>query len=190
MLMDPTPSHPEKNADELASQRKALAQNWVQCQPAVSAYIGAFVTDFHVAQDLLQEVAEAVATHFHKYDPDRPFLSWTLGIARRRIMRHYRSRSRDRHVYNSEMMETVANAFERAAPLASQRREAIRECIRGVHGRRREVLELRYAADLKPQAIAEQLGISGESVRSLLLRCRKSLERCVKKRLALLGVES
>lgn len=176
-------------ADSPAADRKELARLWVQAQPSISAYLGAFVGDFHVAQDLLQEVAEAAATHFDKYDHERSFLNWTLSIARRRVMRHFRTRSRDRHVYSSEMMESVANAFERAAPLQQVRREAMQACIEQVEGRRREILELRYSSSLAPQAIADQLGLTSVAVRSLLLRARRALEACVRKRLALQGID-
>lgn len=175
----------QPDSDVSSAERKELAGLWVQAQPAISAYIGAFVPDFHVTQDLLQEVAEAAATHFHKFDRERSFLTWTLSIARRRVMRHFRTRSRDRHVFGSEMMETLADAFERAAPLQQVRREAIRECIRTTEGRRRDVLEMRYAADMSPQKIANQLGLTGVAVRSLLLRSRRAIEACVRKRLAL-----
>ena len=193
MLMEPGSAH-DRDADAAAgdatADRVELARLWVQAQPTISAYVGSFVSDFHVTQDLVQEVAEAAATHFHKYDRERSFLTWTLSIARRRVMRHYRTRSRDKHVFSSEMMESVASAFERAAPLAQARRDALAECIREVRGRRRDILELRYASDLKPQAIAEELGTTSVAVRSLLMRARKSIETCVRKRLSLKGGDS
>lgn len=170
-------------------ERMELARLWVSAQPSISAYLMSFVSDFHVAQDLMQEVAEAVAQQFHKYDRDRSFLTWTLGIARRRAMRHFRTQARDKLVFSSETMDSVAAAFERAEPIEQSRREALRFCLGEVEGRRLEVLEMRYRADMTPMAIAKRLGVTSESIRGLLLRTRRALQACVSKRMALKGAE-
>ena len=167
--------------------RQELARLWVKSQPAISAYIRSFVTDVHVSQDLVQEVAEAAALHFQKYDRTKPFLTWTMSIARRRVMRYFRDQARDKLVFTTESMEAVAQGFERAAPLADARKEAISDCIAGLKGRTRLVLKMRYFSDLKPQSIADELDLSGDTVRSLLVRARKSIASCVRKRLAIGG---
>lgn len=99
-------------------------------------------------------------------------------------MRFYRDQAHDRHVFSSEMMDAVSEAFERATPLADARREAINKCINSIEGRSKAVLKLRYFSDLKPQAIADELNMSNDAVRSLLTRIRKSIASCVRKRLS------
>ena len=76
-----TPDH-----DSITSQRKALARLWVSAQPTLMSFITAGVRDFHAAQDLLQDTAEAVAEGFDDYDPARPFTAWALGIARNKVL--------------------------------------------------------------------------------------------------------
>ena len=59
-----------------------MAALWVQSQSIVSAYITANVIDLHHAEDLIQDVAKAVAEKFDAFDRSRPFTPWVLGIAR------------------------------------------------------------------------------------------------------------
>lgn len=64
-----------------AQSRDLLARSWVRAQPSVLAFLVASTPQLSDAEDLLQEVAAQAARQFDKYDPDRPFLPWALGIA-------------------------------------------------------------------------------------------------------------
>src|SRR5690606_5033835 len=86
------------DGDFTVSSMRELARLWIQSQPAISAYLSANVIDVHHAEDLVQEVAQVVAEKFDEYDRDRSFTSWALGIARHRLLKYYRTRSRDRLV--------------------------------------------------------------------------------------------
>ena len=60
---------------------------------------------------------------------------------------------------------------------------ALRECMRRLKGRAREVLELRYELSLRRVAIAERLGMAESGVKSVLVRARRTLRDCVEARL-------
>jgi RNA polymerase sigma-70 factor (ECF subfamily) len=173
-----------RQIDHRAEMRE-LASLWVKAQPAIAAYLSAFVRDYHHLQDLLQEVAEAAATHFHKYDRQRSFLAWTLGIARRRVMRYYRTQHRERHVFSHEATKVIADAVERVEPELEARRAALKKCLDNLEGQRHRVLILRYELGYSPHEIAELLGLTSTAVRSMLHRIRRSLAACVSKQLAL-----
>ena len=49
--------------------------------------------------------------------------------------------------------------------------------------RGREIIDMRYQQNLKPQQIADRVGTSPTAITSLLHRIRKSLEGCVKQQL-------
>ena len=48
------------------------------------------------------DVATAVAEKFDKYDCDRPFSAWVVGIARNKVLMHLRTNSSDRHVFDAD----------------------------------------------------------------------------------------
>jgi RNA polymerase sigma-70 factor, ECF subfamily len=166
---------------------RELARLWVQSQAAISAYITANVIDLHHAEDLVQEVAQVVAEKFDEYDRSRSFTSWALGIARNRLLKYYRTRSRDRLVLSEAALTQLADALDRVEDEAEERRMALRKCLEQVEGRRRTVLELRYGENTKVAAIAEQLDMSADSVSVMLHRIRVSLLECIQRQLSRIG---
>jgi RNA polymerase sigma-70 factor, ECF subfamily len=167
------------------SAMRDLAARWVQSQPSISAYITANVFDLHEAEDLLQEVAEVAAEKFHTFDRTKSFTSWALGIARIRLLKYYRSQSRERQVLGELALTRLGEALEHVEAEAEDRREALKDCLELVDGRRREVLELRYSGNLKAQEIAVKCGMTANAVFVMLHNIRKALFECVQKKLAL-----
>ena len=109
------------------TRMRDLAMFWVNSQPVVSAYISANVVDTHHVEDILQEVAQVCAEKFDEYDRERSFISWAMGIARNRILKYYRTRSRDRIVLSEAVLERLEGALEKLEPEAEDRRESSRD---------------------------------------------------------------
>jgi RNA polymerase sigma-70 factor (ECF subfamily) len=164
---------------------RELAGHWVKAQPVVFAYVVSVVRDFHLAEDLLQEVAETAATRFELYDSSRPFVAWTLGISKKIIQRHFRRVARELLVFNDSVVEKLATAFEEIDAEVEPRKLALRTCMDRIRGRRRLVLEMRYQRELQPHEIATRLGVSRNAVQVILHRVRRTLGECVKRQLAL-----
>jgi RNA polymerase sigma-70 factor (ECF subfamily) len=174
----------EGHSERQVAAMRDLARLWVQSQAAISAYVTANVIDMHHAEDLVQEVAQVVAEKFSEYDRTRSFTSWALGIARNRLLKYYRTRSRDRLVLSETALTQLANALERVEDEAEQRRVALRKCLDQIEGRRRTVLEMRYGENTKVATIAEQLEMSVDSVSVMLHRIRTALFECIQRQLS------
>jgi RNA polymerase sigma-70 factor (ECF subfamily) len=167
------------------ANRPQLAALWEQARPAVFAYLTATVYDFHRAEDLLQEVAVAIAARFHTYDRERSFLAWAIGIARNRTLLYFREQARDRQHFSEATLQSLSNAAEQMSHNdGSCRRDALRHCLGKVAGRRRRVIDLRYSGDQSIADIASQLGMTANAVKIMLHRVRATLEQCVERRLA------
>ncbi|MEM6505123.1 MAG: sigma-70 family RNA polymerase sigma factor [Planctomycetota bacterium] len=177
----------EPDSGQLENRRRELARQWVTVQPTVSAYIWSCVPDFHAAEDLLQDVAEDVASSFDRYDADRPFVGWVLGIARFKVIDYYRKNDRDRHVFQGESLERLVAAFETVFPEIDPKREALEHCIEKLQAKSRRALELRYEQDMKPAQIADVIGSTPGSVRVTLTRIRTALSKCIETRLSQKG---
>jgi RNA polymerase sigma-70 factor, ECF subfamily len=162
---------------------RELARLWIQSQSAISAYLTANVIDAHHAEDLVQEVAQVVAEKFVEYDRERSFTSWALGIARNRLLKYYRTKSRDRLVLSEAALTQLGTALERVEHEAEDRRIALRTCLERIEGRRRRVLEMRYGENAKVTDIAQQLGMSSDGVSVMLHRIRSVLYGCIQKQL-------
>jgi RNA polymerase sigma-70 factor (ECF subfamily) len=155
---------------------------WALAQPAVSAFITAVVRDFTARDDVLQDVAVAVLESFPSYDASRPFTPWAIGVARNQIRLYLRRRQRDRHVFDSDAMASLAVAFETVSEEQSHLLQQLPECISRLGPRDRKLCELRYRDDLKPAAIAESLAMTANAVSKALQRVREQLRACVESR--------
>lgn len=174
---------------DAARDRQALATLWEQARPAVFAYLTSSVYDFHRAEDLLQEVAVAVAGQFQDYDNERPFLAWAMGIARNRTLLYFREQARDRRHFSEATLQMLDDAVQQIDfDLGRTKREALRHCLQKVRGRRRRALELRYSGGVKIADIAEQMDITSNAVTILLHRVRTMLAECVSRKLAEEGI--
>lgn len=163
-----------------------IAKLWVKAQPSVSVFIRASVRDHHAAEDVLQEVAGSVITSFDKYDADRPFGAWVTGIARNCILRYYRSTSRDRLLFDDELLDLMCDTFSHVSDESDLYEISLKQCLAKLTGRGRKVIDLRYSDGLNSDEIAGQLGMTPVAVRVLLHRVRKALRVCIDKGVATL----
>ncbi|XAM01394.1 sigma-70 family RNA polymerase sigma factor [Phycisphaeraceae bacterium D3-23] len=160
-------------------QRKDLAVLWTQAQPHIAAFVSSMVLDFHAAEDLIQQVAVAVAEQFEQYDPSRPFVPWAIGIARFKVYNYYRKVKRDKHVFDSEAIDGIARAYSELEPALDNRKQALDTCVQRVQGRAATVLEMRYVREMKPARIAQKMGMTANAVSVMLHRIRAALEKCI-----------
>lgn len=160
------------------STRQVMRQ-WTLAQPVIASYITALINDFTVRDDILQDVAVAVLESADRYDPSRPFIGWTIGIAKNIIRNHFRCSSRDRLIFDDELTAKLAIAFERASPTILSKLDYLEDCLPSLEGRAREICTLRYTENLKPAAIAERLNMRANTVAKSLQRIRERLRECI-----------
>ena len=168
-------------------QTRQATRLWTLAQPVVSAFVVSVVRDFASRDDVLQEVAIAVIESFDRYDPERPFTAWALGIAKNQIRLHLRRQQRERLVFDDELIATLASAFEETSPERLRPLDFLKECIGALPGRARELCDLRYAQNIKPAVIAASVGMTANSVAKALQRIREQLRECVEQKAALEG---
>jgi len=168
---------------------KDFTRLWTKAQPTVSAFISSFVRDTNEAEDVLQEVSITLLDHFDQYDPERPFVPWAIGMAKYEVLTHRRKSAIDRHVFDSESMSLVADAFSEIESELSGVNEALSKCLKSIKGKARKAFDLRYGQELKPAEIAENMNMNVNAVSVLLHRARNFLRRCIKQRIMVAGVE-
>jgi RNA polymerase sigma-70 factor, ECF subfamily len=161
-----------------------LARLWTESQSVVASYIFSLVPDFHQAEDILQQVAVILVREFHKYDQTRPFLPWAMGIAKNAALKSRRAVAKDNsQLLEADLIDRVQAAFSEDTDRWTDVRHALKLCLAEQQKRTREVLQWRYAHDLKPQAVAQQMGVTSGAVRVMLHRARSALRECIQRRL-------
>lgn len=163
------------------------AKQWTLAQPVVSAYVTSVVRDFAARDDVLQEIAVAVMQSFDRYDSQRPWMAWVMGIAHNQVRLYLRRLQRERLVFDDDVLRQLAVAFEQTATEQSTALGFLRSCLEQLEGRARELCELRYGRDRKPAAIATTLGMQPNTVAKALQRIREQLRACIERKAAVEG---
>lgn len=166
---------------------RELTALWTQTNLAVRAFVSGVVHDSHAVDDILQEVAMTIVDKCDTFEMGTDFKAWVFAIARNHVMAYQKRLVRDRHVFDDEMLARLADAHVKLAPQYEDRRDAMRECIGGLEGRTRRVLDYKYRDQLKASRIAELEGVSANAVYMLLSRTRVALLECIEQRLGVGG---
>ncbi|XAL99119.1 sigma-70 family RNA polymerase sigma factor [Phycisphaeraceae bacterium D3-23] len=160
-----------------------FTEQWMRSRHVANSFVRSMVRDEYAAEDVLQKVAIAAATHFEQYDPGRPFAGWLIGIAKRQVAQHYREQGRDRHTFDDTLVGQIADAHEEVADELSDRMSALNACMGKLNKRGQEIIDLRYQQNLKPAKIADRVGTSATAITSLLHRLRTTLRDCIERQL-------
>ncbi len=142
---------------------------------AVFAFF-AYSVDRHTAEDLTASTFEKALRAWRRYDPAiAAERTWLLSIARNVLVDHFR---RQKH-RAAVALEEHEGAFELPAPddpLARRLDQAeLRQWLSCLGDRERQVLALRYGADLEASAVAEVLGLSSANVHQIVSRSLRRL---------------
>jgi RNA polymerase sigma-70 factor (ECF subfamily) len=129
------------------------------------------------AEDLTSATFERVLRSWKRYDPGKGSeRGWILAIARNLLVDHYRRQSHrdavstDEHPLLLEGLTTGDEPLERA--LAA---DELRRWLAILGERERQIVALRYAADLPATEIAEIVGLTAANVHQILSRSLRRL---------------
>lgn len=143
---------------------------------AVFAFFAYSVPDAS-AEDLTASTFERVVRHWDRYDAGKGSeRTWILAIARNLLVDHFRRQrfretvSLDEHPMLHEQMAGTPDMAERFAES-----EELRRLLSTVSVREREILALRYGADLAVGQIAQLLELTPANVHQILSRALKKL---------------
>lgn len=131
-----------------------------------------------VAEDLTQETLWASAQAYRGGQADAVTMPWLMGVARHKLVDHYRRVSRDerklRMVYSPDGDVSREPSFDDIDGAGAM---DLLEQLTPIH---RLVLVLRYVDDLSVTDVARSLGRSVRATESLIVRSRQALERLMR----------
>ena len=182
---------PENESDKESNSAPAvplttqeLAHQLMAARVRIVAWIGVFVRDPHLAEDVFQDcMAEAIA-NLARFDASRPLLPWVMGIARNCALRTLRERGRQPVQQGPELLATLEavhqDADEQDEELLRQL-PALRVCLQAMKPKPRELLQRRFWQGESLAAIATALESSAEAIQMRLARLRAKLAACMRK---------
>ncbi|MEX1114578.1 MAG: sigma-70 family RNA polymerase sigma factor [Akkermansiaceae bacterium] len=151
---------------------------------SVRSFIHARVRNAADAEDLAQESFIAAFRGLAKFDTNQSFEAWLIGIARHRVLGHYRSTER-RHSANQKFREECLAVIgdelhqieEETGPEPLKR---LMDCVEKLQERMRQVIRARLRGEDGSQT-ASLLHTSRGAVYMLQLRANGQLKDCMMK---------
>jgi len=173
-------------AEEKDRRHEDFLKRYLQAQPSIRAYVLSVVRDFHVTEDVLQEVAVAAWEKYEAYDPARPFVGWVLGVAHHKSVDSLRAR-KPRLLLPDDIAARLAQDAAELSEEAAERRKVLAGCVAKLTDEVRKIVHLRFEENLDSHEIARREGKSLAAVSKMLTRARAFLIRCTERSLAVDG---
>jgi RNA polymerase sigma-70 factor (ECF subfamily) len=163
--------------------------------PRVYGYVAYQVASHEEAEDLTQQTFERALAHWCEFDHRRATITtWLLAIARNLVVDHYGARSRRPPTVSLEdLSDPQLDSAGYTDPVLGLDAE-LESALSVLGERERELIALRYGADLSGPQIASVTGLSVANVQQILSRSlrrlRAELERTSRRRRRIGPVEN
>ena len=148
---------------------------------ALRAYVRSMLPSRQEASEVMQEV---IVTLWQKFESASEFRPWAYAVARSKVLMHLRRRSRDRHVFDGDLVEKLAERQTHSVQRHAMQRDALDSCLQKLPTDTRELVLKAYARETSIQSLAESRGETPMSLYKKLHRIRQMLLECVRSTLA------
>ena len=143
-------------------------------------FLGADVTE---ADDLTQEIFLALARGQFVERDEQQTAGYLRVVARNQLMALRRRQNREVNTVELEAADSVWAAAAGSDGSLTNYLDALRDCLDTLEGRARQAIDLQYNDHAGREAIASQLGMQPDGVKTLLRRTRAILRECVERKI-------
>lgn len=164
--------------------QKAFAQNLMACQDRLYAYAAALVGNMTAVDDIVQQTNLILWRKADQFEPGTEFGAWACRVAFYEILKHRQRLKREKLLFDDDLLSIMAERCEQFSDEATQRRSALRLCLKKLSPDQRELLERRYEPGASVADMAGELHRSAGSLSQELYRIRQALTDCIRKRLS------
>lgn len=151
-----------------------LLELYDEALPQVYGYLLSRCGDATVAEDLTADCFLAAASAIRKPEPVALSVAWLIGVARHKLVDHWRAQERERRGLRSVYQERaiVEDPWQERLDLLRAR-----EVLATLGPHHRAALTLRYVDGLAVAAVAEYLGRTVHATEALLVRARRAFRQ-------------
>ncbi len=167
----------EINEKITGSIARAFTELYEQYLPKVFRYVSYRISDVHTAEDLTSMIFEKALTRFKTFHPEKAsFSTWIFSIARNTLVDHYRVHQREQNV---PLETTFYVSGEEGNPeeeiVRNEEYRELQECISRLASQEKEIIALKFGAEMTNRQIARTMGLSESNVGVILYRAVRKL---------------
>lgn len=166
----------------IRGERSAFGEIYSQFYPRCFGFFHARVLDSSVAADLSQEVFVRIFSAIRRFDPKQLFDAWLMGICRNVLREHVRRCSGLREVAWTELCLELGQVAEEEG-IYDDMLALVPGCMGKLLPATEEILRSHYFDGKKLSEIANDSGRSVTAVRMLVMRARRAIKSCIRRRL-------
>lgn len=148
----------------------------------LTAFIGGITRDFHIAEDIFQEICVKAVGRSGEFETPAHLVNWARLAGKNRAIDVLRARDGRYVGLSDQLLATLADEWPHQSGI-ERLQEALGHCIERLTANNRELLRLRYFERRSCADVAAVMGRKLETVYQALARVHKSLGDCVKARL-------
>jgi RNA polymerase sigma-70 factor (ECF subfamily) len=152
-------------------------------QAGVWRYLRFLGADRTEADDLTQETFLAFGRSEFVERCDRQTAAYLRVIARNQLLALRRKQHREISTVELESAEAVWAAAAGTNGNLTEYLDALRNCLEQLEGRARRAVDMHYRDDAGRDAIATELEMKSDGVKTLLRRTRQILRECVERKI-------
>ena len=149
----------------------------------IHAYFSSRLNDPSAVEDLTQETFIAAWQHIDRYEPIKEFGAWLTGIARNKLLNHFRSRKRRASALERLRYEVVTKTEEYLERVRGEhvrhQVSRLRGCIAELPEDTREMIEGCYLRGESVREVASRLSRTEDAVHAALYRARRRLRHAM-----------
>ncbi len=141
-------------------------------------YIAYRVSSLHTSEDLTSLVFEKTLTKLTTYSQEKaPLEVWLFAIARNVVNDHYRSQKR-RSFFSLDVVKELVSSRKdpESLILQGERSDKLNEALNTLSTKERNIVALKFGANLRNTEIAQVTGISESNIGVILYRTMKKLK--------------
>ena len=166
------PSEHERHAQFL--------RHHAESEVALHTFVRSLVPTRQMASEVMQDV---ILVLWEKFDAAADFQGWAFGVAKNVALRHLRRQSRDRHVFDDELVNQLADDAVALVPMHDGHRDALERCLDKMPAAQRELVLTAYTKGTRMDVLATRRGQTPMALYKLLHRTRQALLECVERTL-------
>jgi RNA polymerase sigma-70 factor (ECF subfamily) len=173
-------------------RRKQFFTMYVATESSLRRFLRLLVHDVSLLDEVSQSVALRLWERFDSYDAARPFDAWARGVATKVLSELRRSDRRFPRLLGEEGIEGLAAAYSRQSAESfdiSDQLQALRECLRNLPDKVRELVVGRFCDSQSVPEIASRSGKTVPATYKALGRALERLALCVHRRLGIVATE-
>lgn len=146
-------------------------------------YISYRINNHHDTGDLVSQVFERVIQKYSTYDPKwSVFEAWLIGIARNTVTDYLRTQKKNFNISLDYVIGFISGSSQPEEVIViNENNASLVKALAKLSEKERNIVALKFAAELKNTDIAEVMGISDSNVGVILFRSLKKLRKELEK---------